>query len=475
MKIVSVLLILTLILTVFIQTSSIASQSMVIDEYIYFLSAQLSCSSLPFIYSIYEKHTWFYDHPLVGQYIYSLSCIIPELNFSRMLSIIFGAASIFILFLIGKKLYNEKIGLLSSFLYGLSMPVLAYFRLAIFDAFLSFFILLSVYFFLVGKEKQSWFFGGFAFGVKYAGIILVPIFLFWHIINKKFELKKALKNICIFALGFLLTNFAALLMWDYVSPNKGLFIKVPTILKTFLYQTYAQGVFNMSAFFNNMSSYMNIMYYQIGILSILIFIASSCFLLKKKDKNGVFLIFWSAVAFLFASRLPSMTRYLIPMLPAFFIVISYGIFEIYNMGKRARLLSISLAVILSLIMIYNIAAIHPYYLLFGYENGFENTGASLYGQYTKESIDFINENTAPSDKIYWNAFSWHPPSFKPSKYSIILKRNATENITEADYFMLDLEYKLKHPNNETVRYIEGLNLTKEFKIKNIALVWIYKK
>ncbi len=449
---------------------------MVIDEHIYFTSAQLSCSHPWFPLSIYEKHLWYYDHPLVGQYIYTLSCLIPDLNFSRIISIFFGTASVFILFLIGKKLYNEKIGLLSSFFYGLSIPTLAYFRLAVFDAFLSFFILLSIYLFLIGKEKHSWFFGGFAFGVKYAGIILVPLFLFWYIINKTFELKKILKNICIFALGFLLTNFAALLMWDYLSPNKGLFIKVPMMLKTMIYQTYAQGIISLEALFSNITSYMSILYYQVGLLFVVLFITLSAFIIRKKEKTGCFLIFWSVIAFLFAAKISVVTtRYIIPMLPPFFLIISYGIVCLYDKNHKSRILSISIITVLLSFMFYNIVSIHPYYLLFGYESGFNNTGVALYGQYTKESIEYVNTNTDRGSKIYWDTFSWHPNSFKPSKYNIILQRNTTKNISEADYFMLDLEYKLKHPNNETVSYIENLSLIKEFKIKNIALVWIYKK
>ncbi len=473
MKTIYIILLLSLFLLTLISIDSILNQSIVSDEYIYFISAQLSCKNPFFPLSIYEKHLWFYDHPLVGQYIYSLSCIIPNINFSRMISILFGISSVFLLFLIGRQLFNEKIGLISSLFYGFSIPTLAYFRLAILDAFLSFFILLSVYLFLTKKERHAWFFGGIAFGVKYSGLILIPIFLSWYFINKEFELRKSIKNIGIFVMAFLSTNSAAILMWDYISPNRGLFIKIPIILKTFIYQTYAQGTLNFTTVFNNILSYMNILYHQIGLTFFIVFTFSLYLIFNRKNKIGYFLILWILFTFLFAVKISVATRYLIPMLPAFFLLISYTIYELYN-KTNTRIISFFILLILIINIFNNIISIHPYYLMFGFDKNTTN-GALLYGQYTKEAIDFVNENSNLDEKIYWKTLTWHPAAFKPSKYNIILHRNVTTDITNADYIIVDLEYKLKHPNNETIRYIENnFILIKEFKIKNITMVWIYK-
>jgi 4-amino-4-deoxy-L-arabinose transferase-like glycosyltransferase len=466
------LLVLIIALAFFVRLYEIDKQSMVKDEYQHFLSAQLSCSNPLFPVSMYEKPVWFYDQPLLGQYIYELGCLVPDIGFSRLLSVIFGVGSVFLLFLVGKDLFDEKTGLLAAFLYAFSIPVIAYSRLAMLDSFVAFFILLSAHFFLAKKDGLSWFSAGVAFGTKYSAAVLLPVFLYKYFLDKKLRLKPIIKNLLMFFAGFLATNFAGLLMWDYLSPNKDMMIRVPIILKTFIYQAYAQDVFGLTGYVSNVVYYLSVLYYQIGLLPLALFAASAYLIWKRKDRNGYLLVFWVVAAFLFATKISAATRYMLPLLPPFFLVVSYGILRF----SKKREVALVLVGLLAVSMLYSIASIQPYYLLFGYENGFGGTGATLYGQYTKESMDFINTNTSQGSVVYWETLSWHPVAFKPSKYNLVLLRNTTSEVGAADYFLVDLQYKLSHPGDEVVRHIESdCTLVKEFGAKGVTLVWMYEK
>jgi len=466
------LLVLIIALAFFVRMYDISEQSMVKDEYQHFLSAQLSCSNPLFPVSMYEKHVWFYDQPLLGQYIYELSCLVPSIAFSRLLSVLFGVASVFLLFLVGKDLFGEKVGLLASFLYAFSVPVIAYSRVAMLDSFVAFFILLSAHFFFTKKGGPAWLTAGVAFGTKYSAAILLPVFLCKYFLDKKLRIKPVVKNLLIFLAGFLATNFAGLLMWDYLSPNNDVMVKVPIMLKTFVYQAYAQGVFGLAGYASNVVYYLSVLYYQVGLLPIALFAASAFLIWKRRDRNGYLMIFWAAVAFLFAVKISAATRYILPLLPAFFLVVSYGVLGFSKKRWVAPLLTCLLAVS----MLYAIISIQPYYLLFGYGDGFDNTGATLYGQYTEEAMDFINTNTSQGSVVYWETLSWHPVAFKPSKYNLVFLRNTTSEVGAADYFLVDLQYKLAHPGDETVQRIESdFKLVKEFGAKGVTLVWVYEK
>jgi mannosyltransferase len=74
----------------------------------------------------------------------------------RLLSALVGIGSIFVLYLIGKKLFNETIGLFGILLFSLSSYHIYYAQEACAYAFQLFMILLMVYFFLQAVDKQTW-------------------------------------------------------------------------------------------------------------------------------------------------------------------------------------------------------------------------------------------------------------------------------------------------------------------------------
>ncbi len=103
----------------------------------------------------------------------------------RMTTVLFGVGNVLLVYLIGKRMYSKKVGLIASLFLSFSLLHVKYSRLIRPDIPMAFFITLSFFFiYLVyerGKTKDyllATIFAGFSIATKYTGVILiVPIFL----------------------------------------------------------------------------------------------------------------------------------------------------------------------------------------------------------------------------------------------------------------------------------------------------------
>lgn len=134
----------------------------------------------------------FHDHPPLVFWTQHFSMkIFGESNFGfRLPSALFGIASVFLIFLLGKKLFSEKIGLLAAALLAVTLNNIYVSRIGIMESYLIFFMLLSAYFFLKALEKDKYFLWmGVALGLgaltKYNIVIMVPIFFTYLLIFKR--------------------------------------------------------------------------------------------------------------------------------------------------------------------------------------------------------------------------------------------------------------------------------------------------
>ncbi len=105
----------------------------------------------------------------------------------RFLSILFGSLSIFPLYLLGKELFNRRIGLIASVILTFS-PFYMNNTLAEMDVAMTFFILLSSYFFIVSLKKENYkllltavIFFGIAILVKTIAASFLPAFVIYYI------------------------------------------------------------------------------------------------------------------------------------------------------------------------------------------------------------------------------------------------------------------------------------------------------
>ena len=141
----------------------------------------------------------FHDHPPLVFWIQHLSILVfGENNFAlRFPSAILGVLSVYILYLIGERIFSERAGLLGAFLMAVTLNSVYISRTGMQEPYVIFFTLLSSYLFLKSLEKENYLIWlgaalGFGFLAKYNTFILGPIFLTYlaffrrdYFLNKK--------------------------------------------------------------------------------------------------------------------------------------------------------------------------------------------------------------------------------------------------------------------------------------------------
>lgn len=148
-----------------------------------------SSSRVPEAYAIGTGIPWwamlsFHDHPpmvFLIQHIFMR--LFGESTFVfRLPSALFGIASVYFLFLIGRQLFSQEVGLFAAAILAVNTHHLFISRLGLQEAYMVFFLLFASYLFLRSFERDTFFLLtgialGFGFLTKYTTFILIPIFL----------------------------------------------------------------------------------------------------------------------------------------------------------------------------------------------------------------------------------------------------------------------------------------------------------
>ncbi len=141
-------------------------------------------------------HLSFHDHPVFFFLLQNLSIKIfgVTLFAVRFPSILAGLASIVMIFLVGKKLFGKKVGLLSAALLAVNSYNLFVSRLGLQESVVILLILASFYFLLQTKDNSKnwlWFWLCFGVGIitKYTILVIMPILL-WYILLFKIKFYK---------------------------------------------------------------------------------------------------------------------------------------------------------------------------------------------------------------------------------------------------------------------------------------------
>ena len=153
-----------------------------------------------------ERPLWsrlsFSDHPPLVFLIQNIFMnIFGENNFGfRFPSAVLGVISVYLVYLLGQRLFSENRGLIAAAIYAVTVNGVYISRMGLQEAYVIFFLLLASYLFLKALERDKYFLWtgaalGLGFLAKYNIFILVPIFLTYIIIfrrdvfkNKKFWL-----------------------------------------------------------------------------------------------------------------------------------------------------------------------------------------------------------------------------------------------------------------------------------------------
>ncbi|SMP07788.1 Dolichyl-phosphate-mannose-protein mannosyltransferase [Venenivibrio stagnispumantis] len=305
----------------------------------------------------YELRT---DKPPMHYYFMIIAYKIFGVNeFSaRFFSSIFGAFTVLITFLFGKKVFNEKIGFLSAIILISSMHTAIQFHLAVPDPYLIFFItsaLFSFYLFYAEK-KDIWlyiFYISIGLGILTKGLVafvLPSTIIFLFLVYKK-ELK-FIKDLKLFQ-GFVIIS-AISLPW-YIA----VWIKTDGVwIKEFLFK---HNIERYSTTFEGHGGnfLLPVLFVLIGILPFSIFSIQSIFHLFKDKKDSLIYLFiavalWIIFFSFSGTKLPNYTT---PIYPALSIIIGNYLsnFEKNRFNTASIIFYILLTIILTFALFYFIS------------------------------------------------------------------------------------------------------------------------
>lgn len=122
--------------------------------------------------------------PLAKLFMVAGIFIFGETAFAwRFFGALLGAGCVLLIYLLGKKLFNQKVALLASFLFAFDGLPLVMSRIGMNDIYFLFFALLTLWLFL----EEEYLFSGLAFGFslasKWTAVYLLPILGGWWLIN----------------------------------------------------------------------------------------------------------------------------------------------------------------------------------------------------------------------------------------------------------------------------------------------------
>ena len=389
MKKINVILLLILILGSFLRIYDLGTESFWIDEAITASASQKEPSFI--INNIYTRAALFSEfkmgsgemplHYVLASYwtkIFGLS----EFKF-RLFSALFGVLSIYMIFVVGKMMFNPKVGLISAFILAINHQHIAYSQEARSYAFIIFFTLLSIYFLIKSLKQNNW-----ASWLLYSlcSIILIYthyltffilMFQYLYIIIYWKPYKKYLKNAFISAFGIFLAYvpWLAVLFKQLMNSGYNYSAVYKPTLSNFAYimiqmnswispdsQTrVALRNMNFSAVSSNgwliISSVLGIAL-LLGMLFILGLFKKNSPSNKKIGRNKVFLALWFAIpifvplilSIIFPSAsITGIVRYILFATPAYYILAARGASEL---GKFTRI-SLILIILLSIIPLYS--------------------------------------------------------------------------------------------------------------------------
>ena len=306
-----------------------------------------------YIFSGGEKGIWEVFrplvHPIVIGFLWKMK--LDPVFFGKLMDLIFSTLSVYFVYLIGKKVCNVKIGILSGLLFAVTPLFLIFTGLILTEPLAIFFSLVGTYLFILekkGKEKFFTIFGaGLCFGLTFmtkfpqgiffgvAGLIL--LFRKENILNK-------IKNIILLVVGFLIPVIPFLLFNYYKYGN----ISDPFTSGSWIVTTatwlYGSGI-----------TYYFTHFFLLNPIYILFFVYIYYFIKEKslRTEGNVFLLAVCVLTIAYFTYVPRKeVRYLVTITPLLAILVVYTIKRIYLKlkSKKIPLLKASSFLIICIIL-----------------------------------------------------------------------------------------------------------------------------
>lgn len=324
------------------------------------------------------------DHPPINKYLIALSTEVigkDELAI-RLPNFFLSIATIFLVYAIGKKIYNKHVGVISAFIISFCNFHIGYSGYAKEDQGLSFFLTLAIYIYItVHSEKKKILLTsiicGLAIATKYSGLLFPAIF-FLHLSMTSLSSSKFLTE---------LKKKAALFLAMYIIAMATFFIVSPWILIYFdpfmegLKQWYLQATTGFPRTLMGIRYvqtpfwyYLPLFLFSFQLPLTLFFLLGLIVILKKSKKSIVhnkynsLIILWFLLPFLFYSLiLSSALRYAMVFIPPITIIGAKGFFVVKQICHQKKLKKINVAILATMFFL-PISAIVAYPMYREYKN-----------------------------------------------------------------------------------------------------------
>jgi outer membrane protein assembly factor BamB len=246
---------------------------------------------------------------------------------SRLPSAIFGSLSLVLVFFLGKKLYNSSVGFLSAIVLGTFATFYSFSRHAMTDVTLTFFIIASVYFFVVSEKTEktsryavlSGVFFGLALMTKQLQALLIPLIIFIYLLFSKRSARFFFKKqfTVFWATGLLL--FSPWLIYMAISYG-------PLFWQNyFVFGTLTRSMSPIEGHTGSYLYYFSYLLYNEYLWAILLpFAAGFCTFraIFKSSKSDILIVSWMALVLLvFSFAQTKLYWYILPAYPAFALAI----------------------------------------------------------------------------------------------------------------------------------------------------------
>jgi len=338
---------------------NLGKQGLILDEVVYFQWAEHMTTSNDFLTPwAYGAESLWIGKPPLSIWLMSLSFSIFGINnfAARFWSPIFGVFSCVLTFYLGKSFYNRIVGLLSALILTTFVTFFQFSRLATLDIPLTFFSLASIYFCILSEDSKnnkfsilSGVFFGLALLTKQLSALVIPIILISYFLLTK-------KNI-----RFLFTKRFTL-FW-----LTGFFIFVPWLISMyinfgsnfwdnyFVYHVFERMTETIE--FHSESYFYYFSYLieneHVFWIFLLPFAVSLCFLgaIRKQMKGDILILVWIlAILGIFSFAQTKLFWYIIPVFPAFAILLSKFLNAYFKKMRFLGIIPILTLIVFSMIL-----------------------------------------------------------------------------------------------------------------------------
>jgi len=475
------ILILIVILSLFIRLYNLNSESFGYGEIETYQAVN------EYLKGNFLKNFYIFDNPPLGKYIFTAFSLINPVEIGmRLASVVFGFLAVVAVYFLARKFYGDKTALLAAIFTAFSIIHIQFSRYVQFEAMLSFFYVITFYFFFEFLEKRTnknavllGISSALGFLVKFAFIYAILTIIILCIVKKLIWIKrkptfslfidnKLLKALIVFIVVFFLIwpnslypiNTKITINAEGAFETHKIDINIPTLLLAFGYRftqvneavtnsiLLSIPVIGHFFFFLVKESFIFIIFFFLGIYAIF----------RKKEKNDLYLLLIVALFFIFLwiQNVRYTYRYLTIIIP-FLAIISARAISIF----KKNIQWIVIAVIFIIMLIYALVA-GPSYALYYNElqpilNIPESEGG--FGVGIKDVVSSIaNCSSVLTDGAYAFLIEYHYPGL------------ASDNITNPDCVV-----KGRVENKKVDEFISKNNCKKEIIEKNNKILFeIYK-